>query len=618
MRKVLQTLPKDLNETYDRIIQNIPQTRIHNAIKLLQLLIHSERPMLLKEVVDAVATDPDDDWPFTFDNRVDPVDAIMGYCPSFLRITTTYAKKEHPKYRSHFLDDSEEDEEDKKDERLADSNIEVRLTIQLAHFSVQEYLLLDRKENPYHEYFAGQPANATITRICLAYLWAAAKASRLHPSVSKFPLASYAAEYWPKHASIAGDSEEATFTWIRKLLTDNKLSRVWWTLYVYDAFDYVPLELTLYCVSQYGLSRSVKHLLEAGANVNCNGHKPLRAACKFGSTETVRLLIEHGADPNPRDFAEDILKVAARTGNAEIILLLLENGAQVNAADVGSMSVLHCACQSGHVGAVQVLLDHGADIDAQDSSWGTAICVASHRGHKEITHLLLDRGANIYIHGGRHGNALQAACDPECGHIDRETVVRLLDEGADPNAMGGEYGTVLCAASRFGNIELVEILLQRGANVNAAGWRRGGALYLAAHYGHVKILRVLLDNGADPNAFGDHYGTALSAASRFGEIEVVELLLRKGADVNATGGKYGCALCAAACFGHVEVLRKLLDIGAISNTQGRPYRYALEDALLKGCVDTAEILFEKQAKRQLAITNANHSARLKVRLVCIA
>jgi hypothetical protein len=73
-RLVLKTLSRDLNETYDRILRNIPHTRVHNAVK----------PLLLEEVVDALATEPDLEPPFALDNRIDPPEAIIGYCPGLV------------------------------------------------------------------------------------------------------------------------------------------------------------------------------------------------------------------------------------------------------------------------------------------------------------------------------------------------------------------------------------------------------------------------------------------------------------------------------------------------------------------------------------------------------
>ncbi|KAI8405778.1 hypothetical protein FOFC_13239 [Fusarium oxysporum] len=51
----LKSLPQDLNETYNRMLQRIPPERKHKAIRLLQFLVYSERPLTLKEAVDVIA-----------------------------------------------------------------------------------------------------------------------------------------------------------------------------------------------------------------------------------------------------------------------------------------------------------------------------------------------------------------------------------------------------------------------------------------------------------------------------------------------------------------------------------------------------------------------------------
>jgi hypothetical protein len=205
VREVLRKLPKDLNETYDRILQNIPHTRVSNAIKLLQLLMVAARPLLLEEVEDAIATEPDVEPPFTFKDRIYPPHAVIGYCPNLVRITTT-----NERMYSDGLDDG----------RAANG---ARTTIQLAHFSVQEYLVAHRKENPHHGSFASQVANTKVTQICFAYLWAVAEALKTRQSVAEFAFIEYAAKEWTEHAQIAGDSEESTFTWTKRFFTNERV-----------------------------------------------------------------------------------------------------------------------------------------------------------------------------------------------------------------------------------------------------------------------------------------------------------------------------------------------------------------------------------------------------------
>jgi ankyrin repeat protein len=606
MRRVLQTLPKDLNETYDRILQNIPQTRIHNAIKLLQLLIHSKRPMLLGEVVDAVATNPDDEWPFTFENRIDPLDAIMGYCPSFLRITTTYVEK-------GYLGDSGQDEED---ERLADSDIEVRLTIQIAHFSVQEYLLLDRKENPYRGSFEKQSANATITQLCLAYLWTvpveeAEEASEIGHSIPRFPFFEYATIYWPGHAMIAGESEESTFKWICEFFTNDRAIQHWKRPSLPRQIDCQLSTWALYHASLYGLVRSVEHLLEAGADANdyIVGHgTALQSACRSGSIESVRLMVNHGTDLDPIDRRRNALHDAASHGHAEILLLMLENGAQVNATDGRSETALQKASAQGHTEAVQVLLEYGAQVNATGDYSGTALQEACARGHVEVVQLLLERHAQVNA-TGEFGTALVLALETSDRSSSQfyelriaKIVGMLLDHGADVNISGNGCPPALLTACAGKRIDrgIVQLLLDHSADPNLVWGYYGTALCAAAYHGHVEVMQVLLDNGADPNVVGGDCGSALCAASSNGDPAVVEMLLQAGADVNALVGEYGTALCAAAYHGHVGVMQLLLDNGADLNAQEDYYGEVLSAATQCGYSEVVKMLLQRGANADFA------------------
>lgn len=57
-----------------------------------------------------------------------------------------------------------------------------------------------------------------------------------------------------------------------------------------------------------------------------------------------------------------------------------------------------------------------------------------------------DSSETVNVHGGRHGNALQAASQGG----DEKVVQMLLDRGADVNAQGGDHGNALQAASQGG------------------------------------------------------------------------------------------------------------------------------------------------------------------------
>lgn len=240
-------------------------------------------------------------------------------------------------------------------------------------------------------------------------------------------------------------------------------------IYNNGEIEHCPPTFALYFASQGGLCRTVKHLLEAGADANGAGGRhgnSLQAACRSGSMGTVRVLLDHGANISPEDGDQRALHVAASTGNTEMLRVLLENGADVNAADRVSRTALYQASKNCHVEALQMLLRHGADVNLS-SIYGTAlqiacggtrgfICLEAHGSPEQmIIRMLLDHGADVNGHVRGSTPAFTHVC--ASGHV--EDVQLLLDHGANINAEDGVYGTAVCAAAQHGRKEVVQMLL---------------------------------------------------------------------------------------------------------------------------------------------------------------
>lgn len=62
----MNCLPADLNEVYDRIVAGIPRKDRTNALKILQWLAFSFRPMQLQEIAHAVAVVPNSEHGLLF------------------------------------------------------------------------------------------------------------------------------------------------------------------------------------------------------------------------------------------------------------------------------------------------------------------------------------------------------------------------------------------------------------------------------------------------------------------------------------------------------------------------------------------------------------------------
>ncbi|KAI5247576.1 Pfs, NACHT and ankyrin domain protein [Aureobasidium subglaciale] len=562
----LRDLPDDLNETYDRIMMSIPKQCESEAIRLLQFVVFAYRPLRLSELVDAVATEPDDAKPFDEENRFTPSEVLLECCPGLLRVT--YGDE----YDITFHDGS--GFECDNDERY----------VQLAHFSVQEYLLSDRKQNLYKQHFRAVAANAKIAQICLSYLWSNMDFHQNLEGMSiEYPFTRYATWLWERHVSIAGDSEDCTFSWILKATTDRRFLSYFMekrTLAVYPESE-EQLEYMMYLICKCGLTRSVESLLDNGFDPStvCYGYgeTALYGASVHGHVETVRALLDHGANVDAQNLmGKTALDAAASKGHLQVVELLVTHTLRVNVSKGYYESALEAAAHHGHLRVVEYLLDKvdyknikmnrsrtGADVGQTDD-----LCAACAAGRVErVRTLLEDDGAGVMSSKTKE-DALRLA-----RHHRQPEIIQMLNNysgigyGFDRDNL---FGTALAAAAYGGHTDIVRLLLKTNLDIDDAQWYQhagpgeafhGTPLQAASRRGHLETVRVLLECGAQVNAKTGSHGYALHGALAKGHKDVSLLLLKYGADIRAIGGKYDTALHAAALGGDLEIVKMCLDSG---------------------------------------------------------
>lgn len=163
----------------------------------------------------------------------------------------------------------------------------------------------------------------------------------------------------------------------------------------------------LYEAARNGNKTMVNLLLDYGAILQTGTYNALTIATQFNHTDTVKLLLKHGAEPNGRpqigfnvkdvNLGPSPLRIAAMKGHQEIVNLLLEQGAIVNAFGQTGRTALHWASLKGKRDIVKMLLDFGADCSVQDELGRTPLDWALIRNHQEIAkqlqeHMISDHG----------------------------------------------------------------------------------------------------------------------------------------------------------------------------------------------------------------------------------
>jgi hypothetical protein len=155
-----------------------------------------------------------------------------------------------------------------------------------------------------------------------------------------------------------------------------------------------------------GNTRWALRLIEQqGANVNCrdpsSGDTPLLEACAIGHTDTVRMLVDKGAD--------------------------------LHAKNRNGYTPLHEACGRGHIDTARLLVDKGADLHAKGGGGGgSAFWRACCRNHIDVARMLVDKGADLHEKDGAGRSLLSllkthgGATGP--GQLQATDTVRFLEE----------------------------------------------------------------------------------------------------------------------------------------------------------------------------------------------
>ena len=549
IRHTLQTLPRDLTQTYNRILTRIVNERNEKIVnRIFRWIAAAKRPLLLDELREAIAIEPGDPY-LRKDRLINNTNNIISWCGSLAIL-------------------QEEDS-----------------MVQFAHHSIKQFLLsenYDLVNKPFH--FQLPDVDSIIGEICVTYLHfqdfngRVSRLPRQNLSVQPIDFATNTmvnsqnrvARYGTKFVKVfTNKTRPTTFDIMEQLSktsgTNNTVNKTGYSLlpYVKQFWLLHTAELLPRKTSTWELWKEL---------IDSNHHLAMKPwvnkeflELRIGNLEYVEwqfmdyivkethfaliiwIEIIASRPQGLKDFnLSELLIYASRQGNARVVHYLTEGGREIRLPakiDVNFVSrydfqtALVVAAERGHIKVIELLLIAKADVNfTTHSTPRTALQAAAGSGFIEVVEALLTVGADVTIDTwraakkGRHMEVVKllwkANHSTKVAHIisgtlhetvacgDTEMLNMLLTLNAEINPGYCAPTSLLSVAAETGELEMVEILLTANVDVNSLSYSLDPVLPLAAYNGHVEVVKRLLAAEADVYLVGQGSRTALHWAAK--------------------------------------------------------------------------------------------------------
>jgi ankyrin repeat protein len=559
VKALLQDLPEDLDETYDRLLRRLSRSESQVLIRrMFECILAARRPLTMEELCEGMA--------FTIEDRCWDVNKIP---PNDLQVISTYGGLV-----------------------VVD---EMTRVVQLAHSTIYQYLLRDRPTSCYQ--FSIKDANQHLGELCIAYLFfedfktqvppngiaspvspadtviSSTDVSSItigfrrslppgtpqSPSLEKFSLLRYARRNWLWHAARLTQTDHPTKRDIlfQHLLTRKQLP-----------FEFKPWRADSFLGNPYPD-------LVGWAVVN-NNLTIISSLAEFDPMFNFKEYI--------RDSVNFIFKGVVSNSisrEQQEAFAYAQDTWKENIPMHGWMySKLLIACRKGNLAILNLCRP---DLDKEVQPWDqlrahlileaaatnqNAIIDSFSLGHRRPN----DQCRSFTTaYAGQLCNALERAA--LAGHTDM--VRKLGRAGWSANIFGSDPSTGICAlhnAILGNNSDVVEALLAAleitiydpSQPVSQNDSRLGiktAAFCKAASSGHVAVVKAFLADGASPVMANESGMNPYMQAIKDGQMDVFTLLFPLpgcGAEQNVAG----LPLSMAAANGHTDIVDFLISTGA--------------------------------------------------------
>jgi ankyrin repeat protein len=634
VRSILAELPESLDETYERILQQIPKSNRVYAHCLLQCLVVAVRPLSVEELAEVLAID------FSAEGGTPMVDeklrwedkeqAVLSACSALIAVVKDggtpmvdeklrWEDKEQAVPSTFFSTIIASIRDEGRDSRR----------VQFSHFSVKEFLTSDRlatstMDDLRYHHIRLESAHTIMAQACLAVLLRLDN-NMDRQTIESYPLARYAGKHFGDHVEFEKVLSHVT-DGVDDLLDPDKPHFEPWLWQRFGDWDpdywhtsfnlsytlfrtpgtmpvYPPRVVPLYYVAAFGpLCLAHRLILKHPEDLHVRDNKgyiPLQIAVLAGNDDVSQLLIEYSADLDIQDMeGRTLLHMAACQGLFKVAQMVLQRDGAVkrhaNARNKNGQTALHLASGYHYPRIVALLLTVGLDVEAQDNDDMTPLLLASGqytfddgRG-TAAAQVLLEHGASVHVRNKNGQMPLHLASQNHHSGI----VALLLKFGADVDAHNNDNMTPLLLASASASgwdtfdtargTAAAQVLLEHGASVHVQNKNGQTPLHLASQKHFPGIVALLLKFGLDVDAQDNDNMTPLLLALASGAYTLydarvtatVQVLLEHRASVHVWNEKGQTPLHVASEYhlpGIVALLLKFgMDVDAQDNDNMTP------------------------------------------------
>ena len=570
-RKALDSLPPDLNSTYERILSRVnqgsaeTQELVRRALRWLANYTH----VTVQALCEAVSID--------FGTTRQDTEAIPDEFEILHRCSSLVRKSE----------DGEK--------------------LELAHFTVKEFLQQIDPENISVGAYRYDPGNdgLILAKVCLTYLMfddfdqgGPFSLGIVERRFVKYPLRRYTLHGWVNVArDNPGDTE--LFALVQKMLDPSKPNTLisWAQDLIFgwragqwsfdndvDVINSGLAEATpLHYTAILGLPDACGWLIRSGCDVNRN--------TKFGTPLYCALL---GWGALSGEFGNSLKEASRDPGHVfdddgnKIVTLLLDTGADPNCGygtGIMQLSPLHVALAFGWWNLAVQLLDKGGRIDES--------CLEILENHPKCEDVcrLIENAGDHNVSQENRNRLFQLALRAKT-----PSAARLVPDKKDLSGQKSLYEQDLRTAAEYGQVRIMLGLLEyHSLDINAADASTGlTALHHAAKTDQLGVAQMLLDRGADMSRLDNLGRTALHHCLLPGETHCLQFFLQKGADSRGRNIKGMTIWHLAAQEGNLEALSVLLkthaDITSVMGLKTDDGRTILSCASENGHVEAMSLL----------------------------